>query len=204
MANGDLTIGDLKVKPVEARLNAVPMMQCNEVLVIAALTKTIKDCFIYYNTSCDDALVDMVVSDIEDMYSRFSVLEMVKALIEGRRYGGDLYGRLSAKHIMEWIAVYERQTMERLAEYRRNERFKVENEWDGVELPYDFTKGLNQIESEEKREHTHEEKMAQLLSERITEEERERRDYMNNWDYDKSGMTLEKWMQDFDHRNKVD
>lgn len=170
---------------------------------MAALSKTVTDCFTYFNTSCDAGLVEMVVGDIMEVYSQYSVHEMVKALNQGRRMGGDLYGRLSGKHIMGWIAAYESETMVKLAEYRRNERFSAEQAWEGIELPEEMTKGLKTIISEDKPEPTNKEKaeaLRQVLN--VSDEERARRDHMNAWSYEKSGMTLESWMKDYESKKK--
>lgn len=203
-AKSEITPAEMKITKVEARLNSFPVAQCDERTVIVSFTKVISDVFDFFNTDYNESIISMLVSDIIDEYGIYSPLEIYKAIHEGRRAQGDLYGKLNGRHFLNWINVYFGKMGEEIAAFRSNEKFELQKGLDDLHLPGLAEKfGIKQEPENkiEKRKFTQAEKVSALeIMKPLSGTERARREHSYEWKYEKHG-DFETYMNDYDKRN---
>lgn len=193
-AKGELTRAELKVTRVEARLNSYPIAKINEEVVTVGLAKVIGDTFEYFNSPANETIIEMLVDDILEKYGMYSALEIVKAITEGRRAQGSLFGKLSGHHFLGWINDYLGKQGEELAEYRRNEGKERQKEVDS----WGFLDAAIEKAAKKKRERSGKEK-ADAERYRLENMDPEREAHGRAWTPEK-GVSYEGWMRDYDKK----
>ncbi len=195
----------LKVSKVAARLNNVEIQHLNSPLVPVALYKIINDTFEYFNTQCSDGLIGLLIDDILDVWKRFSLLEIVKAITEGRQSKNSFYGKLNAGHFMTWISLYDLKMQEELTRFRSNENRDYQNNLRNLEFPKELMDAFTyKKKPSNKPELTQEQKVSALGDrvrvENVSSKESARRERIRQWNLEKTGMTLKEWMEIYDRK----
>lgn len=179
VASGQSLREIIKISRVEATLNKVPIKNMNELEVTAALYKLTNDIFVYFNSKVEESLIEMVIDDILDTYGSFSIIEIVKAISEGRKSGEKIYGKLSAAHIMAWIKDYDLKMTDELQKYHSDQNLKHKNELNNLNIPVPALQKLvkkSALKTKEERfkdRFTNDQKL-QALKERMELDERQK------------------------------
>jgi len=183
---------------VEARLTAIEIQELNTVAVTLALMKLISDSFIYFHQETSKELMALIVEELKSHCRRMSPVEITKAIEAGRKNQDKLYGKLNANNFISWIRDYEGDAGDKIAEYHRNEKYKVQKEMELVEFPDEVKNKFQYIGSEKKREFTHEEKLIALKDrmEALSDEEQALRVYGRAWKLEDHG-DYQKYMKNF-------
>ena len=188
------SIGEvLKTDMVVLRNNSVEIKSIDKSLAVACLGKVIHDVFEYFNQKASSTLIEMLIVDILEMWGRWSVIEIVKAITEGRRTAGDLYGRLSAKHITQWLRDYDNRLSDEITKHHHNKSH------DNLISREDVLKSYK-APKVKKQKHTAKDKAKAMTAfHSVPPGEQERREYMRGWNAEK-GVTLEEWMNNFKNK----
>lgn len=180
---------NLKFDLVVQRRNSVPLNRMPDDQVLMPLIKLVTDCFDYFNTAYPESLPNLIVDELIEAWGRYSAAEIVRAIVEGRRSQGDLYGKLSAKHFTEWMEAYSGRVGDALANYERNKWRQPTPEVDAV-----LEKLGENFKPRPKREFTPEQ-IADAERERLARANPERDARSREWTPDKGDYR--KWMEGY-------
>lgn len=108
--SGELIVSNSNFLSIRKKMGNIAMLmkqEQGEILLEATLTKAIVDSYNYFNTQYNDAIIEMVVSEITEIYGMHSLFEVLQAIKTGKRKQEKIYGKLSPAHILDWVRDFD-------------------------------------------------------------------------------------------------
>lgn len=172
----------------------------NESEVVIGFTKIITDVFEYFNTDWNDSIINLLIGDILDDYGSYSVVEIYKAIHEGRKKQTDLFGKLSGRHFRNWINNYLADMGEDISQFRQNEKFEMQKALENLHIPNAKFKDFGAIPKKsnpDKDEPTNAQKAVvykQLYN--LTPAQKSEREHSHKWKFERDG-DYQTYMENF-------
>lgn len=106
-----------------------------------AITNEIVKAFEYFNVDISDQQIEIIISDIKEQYSLYTLVEILQAIKEGRKEQTKIYGKLAPFHILEWVKNWSNKTFEE----KRDETERIKSTCDRSDK---YSESTNEIEAE--------------------------------------------------------